>query len=55
MMARRAQPEASSATGRYGLHNWVSDVSVGYALAMADDWTLTPKVGLTYSVRRATG
>ena len=23
-------------------------MSVGYALAMADDWTLTPKVGVTY-------
>jgi outer membrane autotransporter protein len=44
----RALPGASSATGRYGLHNWVSDVSVGYALAMANDWTLTPKVGVTY-------
>ncbi len=44
----RALPGASSATGRYGLHSWASDVSVGYALAMADDWTLTPKVGVTY-------
>lgn len=44
----RALPGASSATGRYGLHSWASDVSVGYALAMGDDWTLTPKVGVTY-------
>ncbi len=44
----RALPGTSSATGRYGLHSWASDVSVGYALAMADDWTLTPKVGVTY-------
>lgn len=44
----RALPGASSATGRYGLHSWASDVSVGYALAMADDWTLTPRVGVTY-------
>ena len=44
----RALPGASSATGRYGLHSWAGDVSVGYALAMADDWTLTPKVGVTY-------
>jgi len=44
----RTLPGASSATGRYGLHSWASDVSVGYALAMADDWTLTPKVGVTY-------
>lgn len=44
----RALPGASSATGRYGLHSWASDVSVGYALAMADDWTLIPKVGVTY-------
>lgn len=26
----------------------MSDVSVGYALALANDWTLTPKVGVTY-------
>ena len=44
----RALPGANSATGRYGLHSWASDVSVGYALAMANDWTLTPKVGVTY-------
>lgn len=44
----RALPGASSATGRYGLHSWASDLSVGYALAMANDWTLTPKVGVTY-------
>lgn len=44
----RALPGASSATGRYGLHSWATDLSVGYALAMANDWTLTPKVGVTY-------
>ncbi|MET0374793.1 MAG: autotransporter domain-containing protein, partial [Rhizorhabdus sp.] len=44
----RSLPGASTATGRYGLHSWAGDVSIGYALAMADDWTLTPKVGVTY-------
>ena len=44
----RALPGASSTTGRYGLHSWATDLSVGYALAMANDWTLTPKVGVTY-------
>ncbi len=44
----RALPGASSAAGRYGLHSWATDLSVGYALAMANDWTLTPKVGVTY-------
>ncbi|KQN16792.1 hypothetical protein ASE89_19450 [Sphingomonas sp. Leaf30] len=44
----RALPGASNATGRYGLHSWATDLSVGYALAMADDWTLTPNVGVTY-------
>jgi hypothetical protein len=32
--------------GGIGIGN--RDWSVGYALAMADDWTLTPKVGVTY-------
>jgi hypothetical protein len=38
--ATRALPGASSVTGRYGLHSWATDLSVGYALAMANDWTL---------------
>ena len=44
----RSLPGGSTATGQYGLHSWAGDVSVGYALAMADDWTLTPKIGVTY-------
>jgi uncharacterized protein with beta-barrel porin domain len=44
---RRALPGASSATGRYDLESWISDVSVHYALAMGD-WALRPRAGLTY-------
>ncbi|MBJ6123254.1 autotransporter outer membrane beta-barrel domain-containing protein [Sphingomonas mollis] len=39
---------ATGATGRYDLHSWVSDVSVSYATDMAGDWTLEPKLGVTY-------
>ncbi len=44
----RALPGAASANGRYDLHSWVSDVSVSYEFAMASDWTLRPRAGVTY-------
>jgi outer membrane autotransporter protein len=44
----RPLPGASTATGRYGLHSWAGDLSIGYAAAMTGDWTLTPRVGVTY-------
>lgn len=44
----RALPNGSSASGRYGLHSWVGDLSVGYAIPTMGDWAVTPKVGVTY-------
>ncbi|MBG6121015.1 uncharacterized protein with beta-barrel porin domain [Sphingobium sp. JAI105] len=44
----RALPNGSSASGRYGLHSWVGDLSVGYAFPTMGDWAVTPKVGVTY-------
>lgn len=44
----RALPGGSSASGRYGLHSWVGDLSVGYAIPTMDDLAVTSKVGVTY-------
>ena len=44
----RLLPGAARAAGRYDLHSWVADLSVGYALDMATDWSLRPRVGVTY-------
>lgn len=44
----RALPGSASAIGRYDLYSWVSDVSVSYDLAVASDWTVRPRVGVTY-------
>ncbi len=44
----RALPGSASAIGRYDLHSLVSDVSVSYDLAVASDWTVRPRVGVTY-------
>ncbi|WP_380784337.1 autotransporter outer membrane beta-barrel domain-containing protein [Sphingomonas sp. R86520] len=44
----RSLPGASTAAGRYGLHSWAGDLTIGYAAAMTGDWTVTPKVGVTY-------
>lgn len=44
----RALPNGVTASARYGLHSWVSDLSAGYALPAGGDWALTPKVGVTY-------
>lgn len=44
----RALPNGGSASGRYGLHSWVGDLSVGYAIPTMGDWSVTPKVGVTY-------
>ncbi len=44
----RGLPNGSSASGRYGLHSWVGDLSVGYAIPTMGDWAVTPKVGVTY-------
>ena len=44
----RTLPDATTATGRYGLHSWAGDLSIGYAAAVTGDWALTPKVGVTY-------
>jgi hypothetical protein len=44
----RLLPGAARASGRYDLHSWVADLSVGYALDMNADWSLRPRVGVTY-------
>lgn len=44
----RALPNSGSASGRYGLHSWVGDLSIGYAIPTMGDWAVTPKVGVTY-------
>jgi len=44
----RLLPGAARAAGRYDLHSWVADLSVGYALDMGTDWSLRPRVGVTY-------
>ncbi len=44
----RSLPGTTTATGKYGLHSWAGDLSIGYAAAVTGDWTLTPKVGVTY-------
>jgi len=43
----RALPGAGPARGRYDLHSWVADLSLGYGLDMGE-WTLRPKAGVTY-------
>jgi len=44
----RALPGAARAAGRYDLHSWVADLSVGYALDMDAEWSLRPHAGVTY-------
>lgn len=44
----RALPNGQNASARYGLHSWVGDLSVGYAIPMTGDWAATPRVGVTY-------
>ena len=44
----RALPGTAAASGRYDLHSWVSDVAIGYDIAVASDWTLRPRAGITY-------
>jgi hypothetical protein len=50
----RTLPGGAAATGRYALHSWVGDLSVGYDIALSSEWTLRPRAGLTY-VRTARG
>ncbi|WP_380785619.1 autotransporter outer membrane beta-barrel domain-containing protein [Sphingomonas sp. R86521] len=44
----RALPGTAAASGRYDLHSWVGDVAIGYDMAVASDWTLRPRAGITY-------
>lgn len=44
----RALPGVASASGRYDLHSWAADVSVRYDLGMGTEWTLQPRLGITY-------
>ncbi len=44
----RALPGTAAGIGRYDLHSWVGDFSVGYGIALASDWTLRPRAGITY-------
>lgn len=44
----RALPGTVAASARYGLHSWVGDVSLHHTLAVGGDWTLRPRVGVTY-------
>ncbi|MGK6317933.1 autotransporter outer membrane beta-barrel domain-containing protein [Sphingomonas sp. DT-204] len=44
----RMLPGTASAAGRYTLHSWVGDLSVSYAVPLANDWEARPKLGLTY-------
>ncbi len=43
----RSLPGTTTATGKYGLHSWAGDLSIGYAAAVTGDWTLTPKIGIS--------
>ena len=44
---RRALP-GGTARGGYDLTSWVSDLSASYALDMGTEWTLRPRVGVTW-------
>ncbi|MCP8890978.1 autotransporter outer membrane beta-barrel domain-containing protein [Sphingomonas faeni] len=44
----RALPGTAAGVGRYDLHSWVGDLSIGYGIALASDWTLRPRAGITY-------
>ncbi|MBW4330242.1 autotransporter outer membrane beta-barrel domain-containing protein [Stakelama sp. CBK3Z-3] len=44
----RALPDRTSATGRYGLHSWVSDLSGNYAIGMGKEWALNARAGVNY-------
>ncbi|MBW6526741.1 hypothetical protein KZ813_07820 [Sphingomonas sp. RHCKR7] len=43
----RALPGTVAASARYGLHSWVSDVSLHHTQAVGGDWTLRPRLGAT--------
>jgi len=43
----RALP-GGSASGRYGLHSWIGDMSAHYNVSLAGGWALTPRAGFTY-------
>lgn len=45
---RRTLPGGGTASGHYDLTSWVSDLSVGYGIAVDPEWTLRPRAGLTY-------
>jgi len=45
---RRTLPGATRATGRYDLHSWVGDLSLSYAMDMGAEWSLRPRLGVTY-------
>ncbi|MGK6353840.1 autotransporter outer membrane beta-barrel domain-containing protein [Sphingomonas sp. DT-207] len=51
----RALPGAFSAAGRYGLHSWAGDLSVSYAVPVGGEWSVRPKLGLTYVETRREG
>ncbi|WP_294196911.1 autotransporter outer membrane beta-barrel domain-containing protein [uncultured Sphingomonas sp.] len=44
----RALPGTVSATGRYDLHSWVSDVAAYYGIDAGEGWSLRPRLGVTY-------
>lgn len=44
----RALPGTAAGIGRYNLRSWVGDLSVGYGIALASDWTLRPRASITY-------
>lgn len=45
----RSLPGTAAGIGRYDLHSWVGDLSIGYGIALASDWTLRPRAGITYA------
>lgn len=44
----RALPGTIEGRGRYDLDSLVADVTVHYAMAVGEDWTLQPRAGVTY-------
>jgi hypothetical protein len=43
----RALP-VGSASGRYDLHAWVSDLRASYEVVLPGEWAVTPQLGITY-------